>query len=402
MKTIKSSKINLILISIVVLGTIGIFNYASAVIKIRPTRTLCTGTTACTSWDICINGIKTCNPEGYTLTPAGCNSGTVPAPTSTCPISESARTASGYAWSDNIGYISFSGSVAASTCIPVSPLTQTLACPAGETGSITQTRTSTCPGPVTSDWVTVSNTCATSCVPVSPLTQTLACPAGETGSITQTRTSTCPGPVTSDWVTTSNTCATPLTVPGAPTNVIAIAGNTQATVSFTAPASDGGSAITSYTVTSNPGGITATRSASPITITNLINNTAYNFTVKAINSIGIGTPALSNSVVPTLTWSPIMTMTWYAANSYCTNTTNGYSRLPDASELQYSMRNNLPNDWPVTIDRYWTNYLCTSGYFSSYPCPSSGYGGAVNGGAGQAWDQGPLNANLAIKFRCVK
>lgn len=49
------------------------------------------------------------------------------------------------------------------------------------------------------------------CVPATPLTQTISCPAGQTGSITQTRTSVCPGPVTSAWTTTSNTCITPCT-----------------------------------------------------------------------------------------------------------------------------------------------------------------------------------------------
>jgi hypothetical protein len=93
--------------------------------------------------------------------------------------------------------------------------TQTLACPAGQTGSITQTRTYSCvgatwaPGPFT----TTRNTCSsapTGCTGPQPPpdTQMLSCPAGQTGSITQTRTYSCvgttwtPGPFT----TTSNTC----------------------------------------------------------------------------------------------------------------------------------------------------------------------------------------------------
>src|ERR1035437_297345 len=72
----------------------------------------------------------------------------------------------GYAWSENIGWISFSSENAAASeplvsCTPASPLTQTLSCPSGQTGSITQDRTSTCPGPVTSGWTTTSNTCVT-------------------------------------------------------------------------------------------------------------------------------------------------------------------------------------------------------------------------------------------------
>jgi hypothetical protein len=52
--------------------------------------------------------------------------------------------------------------------------------------------------------------------PSSPQTQTLACPAGQTGSITQTRTSTCPGPTWSAWTTSANTCVTPPPPPPPP------------------------------------------------------------------------------------------------------------------------------------------------------------------------------------------
>jgi hypothetical protein len=81
----------------------------------------------------------------------------------------------GYAWSENIGWISFSSEnvpavevapallvPAAALCIPLSPLTQTLTCPSGQTGSIIQTKVSTCPGPTyATDWSTTSNTCVT-------------------------------------------------------------------------------------------------------------------------------------------------------------------------------------------------------------------------------------------------
>ena len=88
-------------------------------------------------------------------------------------------------------------------------------------------------------------------------------------------------------------------VPGAPTAVSAVAGNAQAVVSFTAPANNGGSDITSYTVTSSPGNITASGAASPITVTGLTNGTAYTFTVRATNSVGLGTASSpSNSITP--------------------------------------------------------------------------------------------------------
>lgn len=49
-----------------------------------------------------------------------------------------------------------------------------------------------------------------SCTPLSPQTQTLSCPSGQTGSIMQTRTSSCAtgatSPTWSSWSTTANTC----------------------------------------------------------------------------------------------------------------------------------------------------------------------------------------------------
>jgi sugar lactone lactonase YvrE len=89
------------------------------------------------------------------------------------------------------------------------------------------------------------------------------------------------------------------TVPGAPTIGTATAGNAQATISFTAPASNGGATITSYTVTSSPNNFTATGATSPIIVTGLTNTTAYTFTVKATNSVGVSiASAASNSATP--------------------------------------------------------------------------------------------------------
>ncbi|MBI4835006.1 MAG: fibronectin type III domain-containing protein [Planctomycetes bacterium] len=99
--------------------------------------------------------------------------------------------------------------------------------------------------------------------------------------------------------TPSNTVI-PATVPGAPTNVTAIAGVGRATVVFTPPVSDGGDPIVSYTVTSVPGNIVATGTANPITVNGLNAGTAYQFNVKATNTVGTGPAStLSNSVTPT-------------------------------------------------------------------------------------------------------
>lgn len=83
--------------------------------------------------------------------------------------------------------------------------TQVISCPSGYNGTITQTKTKTCPANVWGDWITSSNTCVSTCVPVTQ-TQTLSCPANYTGQITQTNTKTCPDNQWQGWVTSSNTC----------------------------------------------------------------------------------------------------------------------------------------------------------------------------------------------------
>ncbi len=82
---------------------------------------------------------------------------------------------------------------------------QVLNCPSGYNGTITQTKTKTCPANVWGDWITTSNTCVSTCQPVTQ-TQILSCPANHTGQITQTNTKTCPDNQWQGWVTSSNTC----------------------------------------------------------------------------------------------------------------------------------------------------------------------------------------------------
>lgn len=94
---------------------------------------------------------------------------------------------------------------------------QTLSCPAHQSGTIYQRRTSSCPDPygsaVWGDWQTTANTCTQDppTCSTSSQTQTLSCPAHQHGSITQTKTSSCPdpygSPVWGGWSTTSDTCA---------------------------------------------------------------------------------------------------------------------------------------------------------------------------------------------------
>jgi putative peptidoglycan binding protein len=70
---------------------------------------------------------------------------------------------------------------AAPSCTPdgTSPQTQTLACPAGQSGSITQTRTSSCPGPTWSSWTTISSSCTPTPVapPVQPVPPAITSPS---------------------------------------------------------------------------------------------------------------------------------------------------------------------------------------------------------------------------------
>lgn len=76
--------------------------------------------------------------------------------------------------------------------------------------------TATCNATLTVTQPTTNNNPPPICTPdpTSPQTQTLSCPAGQTGSIIQTRTSTCATGATSPtwgpWVTTGNTCVTPV------------------------------------------------------------------------------------------------------------------------------------------------------------------------------------------------
>jgi hypothetical protein len=102
-------------------------------------------------------------------------------------------------------------------CVPPGAVTQSVPCGTGFIGNMTQSRTGTCTSqysPISwTAWVTTdSSGCVVGCAPdpTSPQSQTLACSTGQSGSISQQRTSYCPsqsgGAVWNAWTTTSNTC----------------------------------------------------------------------------------------------------------------------------------------------------------------------------------------------------
>jgi hypothetical protein len=94
---------------------------------------------------------------------------------------------------------------------------------------------------------------------------------------------------------------TPASTPAAPTNLSITSGNQQLSVSFIA-GSNGGSAITNYQYSINNGtsytSVSPSQTTSPIVITGLVNGTTYSIKIRAINTIGAGTPSA------TITGSP--------------------------------------------------------------------------------------------------
>ncbi|TAA41535.1 hypothetical protein [Pseudoxanthomonas winnipegensis] len=117
--------------------------------------------------------------------------------------------------------------VAACICAP-SDEEQSISCGAGQTGSITQKRSSSCTGgsptcrtAVWTSWTTSSNTCvadpsspvvpvvttpaAAACVPMTH-TRSQACPTGQAGSRLEQRILSCPSNTWGPWGTISDTC----------------------------------------------------------------------------------------------------------------------------------------------------------------------------------------------------
>jgi len=99
---------------------------------------------------------------------------------------------------------------------------------------------------------------------------------------------------------------TPTGLPGAPRTVVATRGNASLSVTWAAPLSDGGSPITGYEVllrrgtVAQPVGppIVITVAGTTANITGLTNGVQYNVQVRAVNALGRGAAATSNTVTP--------------------------------------------------------------------------------------------------------
>ncbi len=123
------------------------------------------------------------------------------------------------------------------TCTP-NPVTctyqaqvETRSCPVNFSGAQTWKKETNCPSgsygqPSQTDWFKIQDSCVKNppTCQISSQQQTLQCPTGYTGSITQTRSSTCPDPYGSPawqpWVTTSDTCKKSINNPTNPVSPV--------------------------------------------------------------------------------------------------------------------------------------------------------------------------------------
>jgi hypothetical protein len=96
---------------------------------------------------------------------------------------------------------------------------------------------------------------------------------------------------------------TPATTPSAPSSLSAEAHDQSLTLSFGPPASDGGAAISGYEVSADLGASwqpLATSGSDPVTgtVSGLTNGLPYELSVRAVNSVGVGTASESVTATP--------------------------------------------------------------------------------------------------------
>lgn len=88
--------------------------------------------------------------------------------------------------------------------------TATEACPVGQSGLITNTRTQECPSGIWGPWTQVSNTCSSGCTPQTE-NRSVACADGFSGFRVQSRQLTCPSNTWGPWTDTGENTCVPVT-----------------------------------------------------------------------------------------------------------------------------------------------------------------------------------------------
>ncbi len=94
----------------------------------------------------------------------------------------------------------------------------------------------------------------------------------------------------------------PFGIPAVPRNVKALVGDKSAIVSFDPPTNQRTAQISSYIIKVNQTGVEKTVTSSPAVISGLTNGSAYSFTVRAKNAVGISIEATTNPVIPQEPW----------------------------------------------------------------------------------------------------
>jgi hypothetical protein len=94
----------------------------------------------------------------------------------------------------------------------------------------------------------------------------------------------------------------PFGIPSVPRNVKALVADRSAIVTFDPPTNQRTAQITSYIIKVNQTGVEKTVTTSPANITGLTNGSAYSFSVRAKNAVGISTEATTNAVIPQSPW----------------------------------------------------------------------------------------------------
>ena len=94
----------------------------------------------------------------------------------------------------------------------------------------------------------------------------------------------------------------PYGIPGAPRNVKALVADKSAIVSFDPPVNARTAQITSYIIKINQTGVEKPVTESPAVVSGLTNGSAYSFSIKAKNAVGISVEATTNGVIPQAPW----------------------------------------------------------------------------------------------------